>query len=179
LNITFEYTPRDTPQHNHLAELGLASIANKGRSLMSAANIPMKIMYKVWIKAFQHATDLDGLVVTEINGNTATRYEHWNGKIPKWVKHMRTWGESCTVKVKTDTTPKIADRGLKCMFVGYSKDHDGDCYEMWYPQTNRIYTTRNVIWMKKMYYSVFGRQDRAGSCHERISNRKCRYGRSQ
>ncbi len=30
LNIHFEYTPRDTPQHNHLAELGFASIANKG-----------------------------------------------------------------------------------------------------------------------------------------------------
>jgi hypothetical protein len=150
LNITFEYTPRDTPQHNHFAELGLASIANKGRSLMSAANDPMKIRYKVWIKAFQHATDLDGLVVTEIDGSTATRYEHWNGKVPKWVKHMRTWGESGTVKVKTDTTPKIADRGIQCM---YSNDHDGDCYEMWYPQTNRIYTTRDVIWIKRMYYS--------------------------
>jgi hypothetical protein len=120
---------------------------------MSAANVPMKIRYKVWIKAFQHAIELDGLVVTEIDGNTATRYEHWNGKVPKWMKHMRTWGESGTVKVKTDTTPKIADRGLQCMFVGYSKDHDGDCYEMWYPQTNRIYTTRDVIWIKRMYYS--------------------------
>jgi hypothetical protein len=39
------------------------------------------------------------------------------------------------------------------MFVDYSEDHDGDCYEMWYLQTNRIYTTRDVIWMKKMYYS--------------------------
>jgi hypothetical protein len=107
---------------------------------MSAATFPMKIRYKVWIKALQHATDLDGLpvVFTKIDGNTATRYEHWNGKIPKWVNYMRTWGEYGTVKVKTGTTPKIADRGIQCMFVGYSEDHDGDCYEMWYPQTNRI-----------------------------------------
>jgi hypothetical protein len=98
LNITFDYTPRDTPQHNHLAELGLASIAYKGRSLMSAANVPMKIRYKVWTKAFNHAADLDGLVVTEIDGNTATRYKYWNGKIPKRVKYMRTWGESGTVQ---------------------------------------------------------------------------------
>jgi hypothetical protein len=46
LNIQFEYTPRDTPQHNHLAELAFASIANKGRALMSAANIPLAIRYK-------------------------------------------------------------------------------------------------------------------------------------
>jgi hypothetical protein len=77
LNITFEFTPRDTPQHNHLAELALASIANKGRALMSAANVPTKIRYKVWVKAFQHATNMDGLIVTTIQGKTATRYEHW------------------------------------------------------------------------------------------------------
>jgi hypothetical protein len=66
---------------------------------------------------------------------------------------MRTWGKTGTVKVKTDTTPKIDDRGLQCMFVDYSKDHDGDCNEMWHPQTSRIYTTRDVIWMKRMYHS--------------------------
>jgi hypothetical protein len=40
LNIEFEFTGRDTPQRNHLAELGLASIANKGRALMYRANVP-------------------------------------------------------------------------------------------------------------------------------------------
>jgi hypothetical protein len=33
LNIELEFTPRDTPQHNHLAELALASLASKGRSI--------------------------------------------------------------------------------------------------------------------------------------------------
>jgi hypothetical protein len=139
LNIQFEFTPRDTPQHNLLAELGLASIANKGRSLMSAANIPTKVRYKVWIKAFQHATDMDRLVVSEIDGKVTTRYEHWCGQLPKWVKHLRTWGESETVKIKKSTTPKISDRGIQCMFVGHSPDHDGDCYDMWNPKTDKIY----------------------------------------
>jgi hypothetical protein len=154
LNIEFEFTPRDTPQHNHLAELALASIANKGRTLMSAAHIPMKVRYKVWVKAFQHATDLDGLVVTTIKNTATTRYEHWCGKLPKWTKHLKTWGEAGTVKTKTDTTPKLADRGIKCMFVGFSKDHDGDCYDMWYPKTNKIYTTRDVMWLSMMYYQA-------------------------
>lgn len=153
LNIQFEYTPRDTPQHNHLAELAFASIANKGRALMSAANIPMSVRYKVWVKAFDHATALDGLIVVTIDGLTATRYEHWYGGLPKWVKHLKTWGESGTVKVKTKTTPKLADRGIQCMFVGHSKDHDGDCYEMWYPKTNSIYHSRDVVWLKRMYYN--------------------------
>ena len=29
LNITYEYTARDTPQQNHLAEVGFALLANK------------------------------------------------------------------------------------------------------------------------------------------------------
>jgi hypothetical protein len=63
-------------------------------------------------------------------------------------------GESGTVKAKTDTTPKIVDRGIQCIFVGYSKDHDGDCVEMWYPKTNKVYTTRDVVWLNKMYYNA-------------------------
>jgi hypothetical protein len=39
--INYEYTGRDTPQHNHMAELGFATLGNKGRALMVRANIPM------------------------------------------------------------------------------------------------------------------------------------------
>jgi hypothetical protein len=80
---------------------------------MGAANIPLIIRYKVWVKAFQHATKLDGLVISEIDGKTATRYEHWSGKLSKWVQHPHTWGQSGIVKFKTDTTPKIVDQGFK------------------------------------------------------------------
>jgi len=43
LGIDFEFTARDTPQQNHLAELAFATLANHGRALMHAANIPMAI----------------------------------------------------------------------------------------------------------------------------------------
>jgi hypothetical protein len=43
LNIKFEFTARDTPQQNHLAELGFAHLANYGRALMARANVPMNI----------------------------------------------------------------------------------------------------------------------------------------
>jgi hypothetical protein len=39
--IHYEYTGRDTPQHTHMAELGFATLGNKGRALMVRANIPM------------------------------------------------------------------------------------------------------------------------------------------
>jgi hypothetical protein len=47
LNLAFEFTPRETPQHNRVAELGLASISSKRRAIMSAANIPTKVQNRL------------------------------------------------------------------------------------------------------------------------------------
>jgi hypothetical protein len=84
--------------------------------------------------------------VTTINGKTATRIEHWCGKLPKWVSHLHTWEESGTVKTKIKTTPKLADRGIQRMFVGHSKDHDGDCFDMYYPKADpRRYLAKSHV----------------------------------
>ena len=38
--INFEYTSRDTPQHNCLAELSFPNLAGKARAMMSAVHCP-------------------------------------------------------------------------------------------------------------------------------------------
>jgi hypothetical protein len=38
------------------------------------------------------------------------------------------------------------------MFVGYATNHDGDCYRMWRPNPHYIYETRDVTWLKRMYF---------------------------
>ena len=152
LDIHFEFTARDTPQQNSLAEVSFATVASRGRALMIQANIPYKLRYKVWTEAFATATLLDGMVPIMLDGKLATRYEHWAGENPAFVNYLRTWGEAGTVKVKTKNTPKLADRGVPCMFVGYALNHPGDCYRMWNPETNRVHETRDVIWMKRMFF---------------------------
>jgi hypothetical protein len=102
LNITYEFTARDTPQQNHLAELGFAHLANYSRALMARANVPLNIRYKVSTKAFKTATLLDGLTVIKIGNKEATRYKHWCGKNPEFSEHLRTWGEVGTIKIKTN-----------------------------------------------------------------------------
>ena len=74
--------------------------------------------------------------------------------MPTFAKHLRTWGEAGTVKTKTNTTPKVQDRGITCMMAGYSKDHGGNCYDMLNWETSRIIQTRDVIWLKRMYYTM-------------------------
>ena len=152
LGVMFEYTARDTPQQNHLAELAFATLINKSRAMLAAANIPGSLRYKLWKEAISTATDLDGLMVNDVNGKVKSKYEHAFGKNPKFASHLRTWGEAGTVKTKKTGTPKLSDRGVICVFIGYAKDHDGDCYKMWNPDTNGVHTTRDIIWLRRMYY---------------------------
>ena len=45
LGIEFQYTARDTMQHNHLAEIGFATLSNSGRDLIHASNLLIKLRY--------------------------------------------------------------------------------------------------------------------------------------
>ena len=88
LDINWEYTARDTPQQNSLAEVAFTIIAAQGCAMMIAAHIPADIHKKVWREAFLTATDLDALAVIEIDGVSKTRVEHWSGQLPGFAKHL-------------------------------------------------------------------------------------------
>jgi hypothetical protein len=152
LEIKLEYTARNTPQQNHLAEQGFAHIAKLGRALMNHANVPLKWRFKLFAKAFKTATLLDGLRAITLDGVIDTRYKHWCGTNPKFIEHLPTWGEVGTINLKEIGTPKIADRGIQCMMVGYSTNHTSDYYEMWNPATGGVHKTRDIIWLKRMYF---------------------------
>ena len=113
--MQFEKTARDTPQQNSLAEVGLATVASRARALMTRANLPRTIRYRLLKDAYKTAALLDGLTAIKIDDKTATRYIHWCGKNPSFANHLRTWGEAGTVKIKTKMTPKLSDRGVQCV----------------------------------------------------------------
>jgi hypothetical protein len=63
--------------------------------------------------------------------------------------------------LKTLLTAKLEDRGRTCIFVGYAEDHSADCYRMWDPKTYSIHDTRDVVWLRRMYFPqrVVGQDD--------------------
>jgi hypothetical protein len=130
-DIEVEYTARDRPQQNSIAEVGFFTIMNWTCAMMHQAHIPIKERHKIWKEAVKTATLLDGLVmVNNEKGEKKTSFEHLNKKLTKFASNLRTWGEAGTVKIKTGSSTKIQDRGVHCVFVGYSTDHPGDCYRM-------------------------------------------------
>jgi hypothetical protein len=148
--IEFEYTARNTPQQNHLAEIGIYVICCCGRALMSRADSPKKYHYRMFWLAMETACVLDWLIVVTIDGVMAMKI------IPAFVKHLKTFGEAGVVTIVGTIKKKVNMRGLLCLMGGYCTDRAGDCYKMYDPINNNVYFTRDVLWLNKMYFDKNG-----------------------
>ena len=155
-DVQFEYTARATPQQNSPVEKKFDTIYGKARAMMFNANVTLDKRYVLGKEAIMTATLLDGLKVESIEDTSATRFEHWNS-LPKWSSNLRTWGEAGVVKIKDTGTPKLASKGLVCMFVGYALNHASDCYRMYDQNTKRVHVTRDVRWLERMYFDTEGK----------------------
>jgi hypothetical protein len=87
--------------------------------MMSAAKVPKCYREIFWGEAFQTATYLDGLTAVELEDKKLSRFEDWEGQLPRFANNLKKWGEISIVKLHTNTTPRIFDRAKPCMFVGY------------------------------------------------------------
>ena len=121
--VVIEYTARDTPQQNSPVEVAFYAQANKACTTMHHTNLPMEIWYRLFSESFATVTLLDRLTVIEISGKHVSWYEHFFGEMPRFVCSLHMVGEAGTVKIKTDTTPKMEDWGVHCMLVGDSLEH--------------------------------------------------------
>ena len=147
--IIFEFTSRDTPQHNALAELAFPYLSGLARSMMNGAYVPPTTRAKVAIEAIKTATSLDGLRVVTLGGKEASRDEHVFGSNPSWVDNMHTFGEAAVVTEGKNS--KTGDRGVDMMFVGYT-GRESDSFKFWNPVTNGVVNSRDAIFLKRMFY---------------------------
>jgi hypothetical protein len=72
--------------------------------------------------------------------------------MPAWAKHLRDFGEAGTVKIRSKMQPKLDDRGVICMFMGYPDYHPEGTYYMLNPEKKSIMVTRDVIFLGRMYF---------------------------
>ena len=118
--------------------------------MIGAANIRNDVRGKVAMEVLKCATQLNGLKVVTLGNQMTTRDILMFGKNPNWAKDLHTWGEAGVIKEGKDR--KTVDCGELMMFVGYPSNRESDSVRMWNPTTNRIVTTRDVIWLKQMFF---------------------------
>ena len=136
--MAIKYTPRDTLQ-NLPVEVGFYALVNKACATMHHTNLPMEMWYHLFGEIFTTVTFLNGLTVIELDGKHTLCYEHFLGETLRLACSLHTVGEASTVKVKTDTSPKLEDCGVHCLFVAYSLTHPTSCYRMYDPKTHKVH----------------------------------------
>lgn len=151
MGIEFEYTARETPQQNGVVERAFGTLYGRVRAMLNAAGLPKYMREGVWTECANTATKLDNILVNGTGG--VTPYMQLYGKSPGYETNLRKFGEIGIV-TKTNMTKvrsKLEDRGEPCMFIGYADKHAGNVYRMLNLRTNRVWVTRDIIWLTKMY----------------------------
>ena len=117
---------------------------------MNHAGLDLPKRRELWTEAAATATKLSNILVD--NKDDKHAYEKFFGTKTKYEHHLRIFGEiGVMTKHNQKIKDKLSDRGIKCMFVGYAKDHDGDVYRMLDYKTGTIYLTRDVTWTTTTY----------------------------
>ena len=97
-------------------------------------------------------------------------YKHFFGEIPGFAWNLCTVGEASTVKIKTDTTPKLEGHSVHSLFVGYSLTHPTGCYSMYDLKTPWVHIMCDVVWLHCMFYQKTNSGGESNMGHVHIGN---------
>ena len=154
LDVTFEYTAPNTPQQNGKVERKFATLYGKVRSMLNRARLPENWRSGIWTEAASTATFNENLLVT--NEKSKPSYESFYGKEHPKGRELRVFGEMGVVKLNRKIKGKLVDRGVNCMFVGYSENHPSDVFRMFDFHTRSIKQSRDIEWLNKTYGELKG-----------------------
>nr|GEV60666.1 retrovirus-related Pol polyprotein from transposon TNT 1-94 [Tanacetum cinerariifolium] len=136
--ILQQLTPPYTPQPNSLSQRRNRAFLDMVRSMMNLTTLPLSF----WDYALETATRILNMVPTKKVDKTP--YELWYGKVHKF-SYLKVWG--CEALVKRDTTDKLQQRSVKCIFIGYLKETIG--YYFYFPRENKIVVARYAEFLEK------------------------------
>ena len=103
------------------------TMANRGKDMMNRLNLPEQFRTKLFQYAVIMTTKLDMLMIVEVEGSRAMEFMYCAGSVLRFVKYLRTWGETGTITSKPDSTLKRRDRDIYCMFVRCAEEYAGNC----------------------------------------------------
>ena len=153
LGITFEFTAPNTPQQNSVVESAIRYLSACARSMMAHANFPMDIRKQLWTQAYNCATQLDVFLPYEHDKEgTITPFKCWFKKEAPFANYLHMFREAVSVTICSNIRNKAKDRGFTGVFVGYEFNHPPDTYRVWKPNTNHVILTRDVTYLKRMFF---------------------------
>ena len=104
---------------------------------------------QLWCKAANTATKINNIL--DKNNYDPCAHEKVYDHLPSYTHKLRVFGEIGIVSKTGEITSTTQDCGIKCIFLGYAKDHSGDVYRFYNMRTGKMILSRDVIWVNKTY----------------------------
>ena len=117
LNIKFKFTAPGTPQQNGVVERKFATLFGRARAMLNKAGFKDGMRNGLWAKAASAAMLLNSISVKPRKDKCS--YKLFFGDLPKWIRHLRMFGEVGIVKDHKKIKSKLENRGCPAMFAGY------------------------------------------------------------
>ena len=141
----------NTPQQNGVVERKFATLFGRSRAMLNQAGFNEELRHGLWAEAANLATLLDSITVKA--GEEKCAYEKFFGKLPKWVRYLRTFGEVGIIKDNEKMQGKLNNKGREAVFVGYpNESHAGNVYRFYMTEKKSIALSRDVLWTGKFWY---------------------------
>jgi hypothetical protein len=105
--------------------------------------------YKLWTEGANHVEDVENLLVASRADEPAYR-KFFEEDLPK-MEYLRQFGEIAVIKSAPSIKGKLQDRGIPVMYLGRARNHAADTYRFLHLSTNRVWISRDVIWLNKVY----------------------------
>ena len=142
--ITLELTAPDTPQMNGVVERRIAVLQRRGHASMVAADFNEEGVKKLWAESVKYANDLHNITLN--TKNDVPPAEMLTGKKSKKLHMAMQFGRVGYVTIRQKIKAKWMERSFKAVHVGFAENHADDTYKFYNPKTNRMFTSRDVVW---------------------------------
>jgi hypothetical protein len=149
-NVKFAFSGSQTPQPNGKVERKFQPFFGRIRAMLNSAGVKDQLRYGVWAECTMTVTFLSNL--TSIKNKEVCPYKLLFGRKLNLLTSLRSFGEIGVVTTKADIQSKLKNRGIPCMFVGYSVNHANDVYEILNLDIKRIIQSGKIIWLNEAYH---------------------------
>jgi hypothetical protein len=138
--IWHELSAPYTSAHIGKVERMHRTIMNRARAMRSQAQLPPNMWGECVLTACYLA---NRTASSALDGKTP--YEAWHQHKPN-LSHLHEFGSRAFVLIQNQHNPKIYNRSLECVLVGYAPNAKAyRCYER---STGRVIVTRNVVFIE-------------------------------
>ena len=153
VDTVVEFTSPNTPEQNGQVERSFATLWGRVRAMLNNSGVDAELRAELWAECAATATKLNNML-SKKGGKSP--YELFHGKECKFAKKLKLFGEiGIKIARSSNLKEKIANKGDKCIFIGYEDEHPGNTYRVLDLRTKTVMISRDVRWLGKTYGELF------------------------